>query len=72
MKFIAPEDIIGQSFLSIPIDNGTIDNSERHHYFIAKVIKDHNNNMNKDLARIKFLCYFNDNRIKNKNTKISC
>jgi len=59
---IAPEDMIGRSFLSNPTDNGTIDNGERHRAFIVRAIEDHDNNMAKDPARIKFLCSFNNDQ----------
>jgi len=62
MMFIAPEDMIGRSFLSNPTDNVTIDNGERHRAFIVREIEDHDNKMAKDPARIKFLCSFNNNQ----------
>ena len=36
MMVIEPEDMVVQSFLSNPTDNGTIDNGERHRAFIVK------------------------------------
>ena len=62
MMVIAPEDIIGWSFLSNPTDNGTIENGERHRAFVVKAIEDLDNEIAKYSACIKLICSFNDNQ----------
>ena len=41
MMVIAPEGMVGRSFLSNPTDNGNIDNGEGYRAFIVKAIEDH-------------------------------
>ena len=62
MIVITPEHIIGQSFLSNPTNNDTIDNGARCRAFIVKLIEYHDNKMAKDPGRNKFLCSFNDDQ----------
>ena len=62
MMVIAPGDMVVQSFISSPTDNGTIDNGKRHRAFIVKAVEDHDSKMAKDPARIKFLYSFKDDQ----------
>ena len=55
MMVMQPEDMIGRTFLTEPLDNG-----ERHRAKIVKAIIDHKNNLTNDPDCIKFLCSFNN------------
>ena len=55
MMVMQPEDMIGRTFLTEPLDNG-----ERRHTRIVKAIIDHKNNLTNDSDHIKFLCPFNN------------
>ena len=50
-----PEDLIGRTFLSEPMDNG-----ERHSGRIVKAITEHKRDIANNPDRIKFLCSFNN------------
>ena len=55
LMIIKPEDKVGRTFLSDPMDNG-----ERHRARIVKALDDHKNDLEKNPERAKFLCSFND------------
>ena len=55
MMIIEPEDMVGRTFLTDPLDNG-----EQHRARIVKAIEDHQENTEKHPERVKFLCSFNN------------
>ena len=55
MMVMHPEDLIGRTFLSEPMDNG-----ERHRGRIVKAITEHKKDIANNPDRIKFLCSFNN------------
>ena len=55
VEVIEPEDIVGRTFFTDPLDNG-----EQHRACIVKAIEDHQENTEKHPERVKFLCSFNN------------
>ena len=55
MMVIPPEDMIGRTFLSKPLDNG-----ERHRGKIVRAIEGHLEDVLSHPERIKYVCTFND------------
>ena len=55
MMVMKPEDMIGRTFLTDPLDNG-----EQHRARIVKAIEEHQDNITEHPDRIKFLCSFNN------------
>ena len=54
---MAPEDMIGRTFLGQPRDDG-----KRHRETIVKTISNHDKELESNTEYIKFLCSFNDDQ----------